>query len=154
MGREFAFCFCFFGGFSQKTDGMTSRHRQNVRSDATAALPQPHNLFGAVALCRSFPFAFEACCSVLAMSGDAHFRPSHFFPEKITRETGKRPNGAAAATLAVRRTRVHSTATTKGFRASARPPPTPRTPMLARHSRQFTTQKSVFSESGDRRHWR
>jgi len=37
--------------------------------------------------------------------------------------------------------------TTKGFRASVRPPSALRTPLFARHSRQITTQKSVFSES-------
>jgi len=42
--------------------------------------------------------------------------------------------------------------TTKGFRASARPPSALRTPLFARHSRQITTQKSVFSASGDRSH--
>jgi len=40
---------------------------------------------------------------------------------------------------------------TKGFRASALPPSTLCAPLFARHSRQITTQKSVFSESGDRR---
>ena len=40
--------------------------------------------------------------------------------------------------------------TTKGFRASALPPSRFRTPLLERHSRQITTQKSVFSESGNR----
>jgi len=43
---------------------------------------------------------------------------------------------------------------TKGFRAPARPPSALRTPLFARHSRQTTTQKSVFSESGDQSHWR
>ena len=46
--------------------------------------------------------------------------------------------------------------TEKGFRASARPPSALRTPSFARHSRQIATQKSVFSDSGDRSHrrWR
>ena len=44
--------------------------------------------------------------------------------------------------------------TTKGFRASALPPSTLRAPLFVRHSRQITTQKSVFSESGDRSRWR
>ena len=35
---------------------------------------------------------------------------------------------------------VHGMTTTKGFRASARPPPQPRTPMIARHCRRISTK--------------
>jgi len=44
--------------------------------------------------------------------------------------------------------------TTKGLRATVRPPSTLRTPLFARQSRQITTLNSVFSESGDRSRWR
>jgi len=49
---------------------------------------------------------------------------------------------------------VHGMTAARGFRASARPPSALRTPLFARHSHQITTQKRVFSESGDRSHWR
>ena len=80
------------------------------------------------------------------------FRPS--LPDRMTQETGKRPNGAAAAILAVRPARTPRHDYTKGFRASAWPPSTLHTPMFARHSRQITTVNSVSSDSGDRGRWR
>jgi len=51
---------------------------------------------------------------------------------------------------------LHGMTTTKGFRASALPRSTLRTPLFARHSGQFTTENSVFSAAGDRSHrrWR
>jgi len=42
--------------------------------------------------------------------------------------------------------RVHRMTTTKGFRASAWPPSTLRTPLFARHSRQITT-RTAFSRT-------
>ena len=42
----------------------------------------------------------------------------------------------------------------EGIPRLGRPPSALRTPLFARHSRQITTQKSVFLESGDRSHWR
>jgi hypothetical protein len=44
--------------------------------------------------------------------------------------------------------------TTKGFRASAWPLSTLRTPLFARHYRHITTLNNVFSDSGDRNRWR
>ena len=80
------------------------------------------------------------------------FRPS--LPDQMTEETGKRPNGAAAAILAVRLARTPRHDYTKEFRSSAWPPSKRRTPLFARHSRQITTPNSVFSGSGDRSRWR
>ena len=70
------------------------------------------------------------------------FRPS--LPDRMTQETGERPHGAAAAILAVRPARTPRHDYTKGFRASAWPPSTLRTPLFARHSRQNTTVKQRF----------
>jgi len=74
------------------------------------------------------------------------FRPS--LPDRMTQETGKRPDGAAAAILAVRPARTPRHDFTKGFRASAWPPSTVRTPLFVRHSRQINHSKErclVFS---------
>jgi hypothetical protein len=49
---------------------------------------------------------------------------------------------------------LHGNTTRKGFRASARPPSTLRTPLSARHSRRSTTQNSGLWEPGDRSRWR
>jgi hypothetical protein len=80
------------------------------------------------------------------------FRPS--LPDRMTQEMGKRPNGAAAAILAVRPARTPRHDYTKGFRALAWPPSTLRTPLFARHSRQIIIVNNVFSDSGDRSRWR
>ena len=71
------------------------------------------------------------------------FRPS--LPDQMTQETGKRPNGAAAAILAVRRQGLHGMSTTKGFRASARPPPT-----LVRHCLRVILANSSLKEAFSR----
>jgi len=60
------------------------------------------------------------------------------FPTQMTQATGK-------AILVVRPHGVHGVTSTKGFCASARPPPQIRTPMFARHSRRFATQTELHS---------
>jgi len=49
---------------------------------------------------------------------------------------------------------VHGMTATMGFRASARPPPQPRTPMFARHCRRFTIQNRVPGRFEGQRFWR
>jgi len=80
-------------------------------------------------------------------------RPS--LPTQMTQETGQRPNGAAAAILAVSTPHIVARAHFNGgLPAAVLPPAQLRTPMFARQSRRFPTLNRAPGRFEGRKSWR